>query len=112
MIQDILYFTLYFFSLLFITLSMVTLAKYRRFQDKKILNSTNTYIFGLLFLAIYIFIATLNTGKFIVKELLINYYSSYIGYLNYLLIISELFIIIFMSVCYLITALLLKEINN
>ncbi len=109
---DIIYFFLYLFSSILLILSLIFLAKYRRFHDTMIINSINVYLFGLFFLFIYILIESFNYSNFIIKSLFPSYFSIINIYIKYLLIISNLFFILMISVCYLISVILLKEANT
>ncbi len=103
------YFIVYFLTSLFLISSIVFIAKYRRFQDKRLLNPINAYIFGLIFLLMYMAIKTLDLSKPFVKELIPGYYNSFAVYTNYLILISDLGIILMIAACYLISVILFKE---
>jgi len=105
-------FTFYSFSVVFLILSLVFLAKYKRFQSEHINKTADIYLFGLVFLALYAFIGFLDSGKFIVESLLPSLYSDFEIYVDYLMIISNIFFVLLMSICYFISALLMKETPN
>ena len=106
---NIIYFILYFLSALVLIVSITYLVKYRKFQSHKAIDGVNSYIFGLIFLLIYLLIQTLDFGKFIFEKLLPSYFNSINVYINYLVLISNLSIILMIAVCFLISVLVLKE---
>ena len=105
-------FTLYLFSVLFFILSIVFLAKYKRFQSEHIIKTADVYLFGLVFLTLYSFVMFLDSGKFVVERLVPSLVSNFEVYINYLMLISNIFFILLMSICYLISVLLMKEAPN
>ena len=107
--MEYIYFVVYLLSFAFMSAGVVYMAKYRRFQDKKVSDSANAYIFGLMLFTIYVAIMMLDSGKFIVQGLLPGYYSEFNSYLFYLVLMGNLVIVILMSICYLVSVLLLKE---
>ena len=105
----IIYLILYILSTLTLFASIVYLAKYRRFQSSKAIDGVNTYIFGLIFLFIYFSIQSLNFGIFIIEKIMPSYYNLFSQYINYLNLISGLFIVLMIAVCFLISVIILKE---
>lgn len=108
---DIIYFFLYLISAIFFLVSIVYLAKYKRFQDSRTLNGSDSYLFGLVFLVLYLLINGLSYGSSIIKMIIPGYFNTFSTYLNYLVLISNLFFILMISVCFLISVILLKEAN-
>ena len=106
---DIVYFTLYFFSSLFFLLSIVYLTKYKRFQDSRTLDSTNTYILGLACLTLYLFINSLSFGGFIIKKLMPSFFNTFLSYVGFLSLAANLVLGLLVGICFLISVILLKE---
>ena len=106
---NIIYFILYFLSTIFLLLSIVYLIKYRRFQDIKLINAINAYIFGLIFLLIFILIKSLDLSRQFVKEFIPSYYNTLGTYVSYMLLGSDLFIVLMIAICYMISVIFLKE---
>ena len=106
---NFIYFIFYFLSTIFLLLSIIYLIKYRRFQDIKLINAINTYIFGLIFLLIFLLIKSLDLCRQFVKEFAPNYYNTFGAYVNYMLLGSDLFIVLMIAICYMISVILLKE---
>ena len=108
---DIIYFSLYIVSSIFFLVSLIYLAKYKKFQDSRTLNSSDSYLLGLVFLVLYLFVNGLSYGSIIIKKIIPSYFNTFSMYLDYLVLISNLFFILMIGICFLISVILLKEMN-
>ncbi|MBI2671766.1 hypothetical protein HYX16_02435 [Candidatus Woesearchaeota archaeon] len=110
MILEVFYFVAYIFSVLFLFLSIIFVAKYSKFQDEKILKGINTALFGLIFMIIYVAVRALVSARFLVVEYLKPYLSLYDTFVSSFVLISNLSVILVMSLFYLISVITFKEV--
>ena len=109
MIEEVFYFTAYTFSTIFLFLSIIFVARYSRFQEEKMLRGINSALFGLIFMTIYTAVMALASARFLVAEYLRAYLSLYETYVGSFVLISNISVILLMSMFYLISVITFKE---
>jgi hypothetical protein len=111
MIQEVFYFVAYVFSTIFLFLSIIFVAKYSKFQDEKMLKGINAALFGLIFMIIHTAVMSLVSARFLIVKYLRPYLSLYDTYVSSFVLISNLSVILVMSLFYLISVITFREVK-